>query len=399
MSSPPIAPDLRTRQPFTTFFDAVQYLFDTNDYQEQSTRERSLCRRAATQALENLAAYNDSGWKCYLDILTMTIPGRFSTGTIAYDDETNEATLTGGTWPEWAYHGDIWIDNIRYSVDSRVSDSVVLLSATNSPSYAFADKSYKLTAGRTPLPTTVHSMNDIIVRSQRNELASMTLEELLNHEIRFGGSGSSPLGFCITGDSRFSGGLVLHVTPSPELDTTLSAAYRRKPRALTIYDFFGNDATLSGNQVTIASGTFTDNHIGCVIRFSSNDDKPASRYGTAAEENDNVFYAERVITKRVSGTVVEIDQEVTGISGSVGYQVSSLVDVAPGPMMNAYFSLCELILFESLNFDSKTLASKERQFAKRLQLAMASDRVTTGFIHASSNRLERASLVGTTDVL
>lgn len=62
----------------------------------------------------------------------------YSTGTVVYDHtggaNERQLTLTSGTWPTWAkLPGRIFINNDWYSLDTRVSDSIVTLRITDNP--------------------------------------------------------------------------------------------------------------------------------------------------------------------------------------------------------------------------------------------------------------------------
>lgn len=62
----------------------------------------------------------------------------YSTGTVVYDHtggaNERQLTLTGGTWPTWAKSpGRIFINEDWYSLDTRVSDSIVTLKSTDNP--------------------------------------------------------------------------------------------------------------------------------------------------------------------------------------------------------------------------------------------------------------------------
>jgi hypothetical protein len=66
----------------------------------------------------------------FLSILDeLEIHGAYTTGTVtvAADVGGSIVTLADGTWPSWAASGDLWVDDRRYSVKTRSSDSVILL--------------------------------------------------------------------------------------------------------------------------------------------------------------------------------------------------------------------------------------------------------------------------------
>lgn len=88
-------------------------------------------------------------WSFLHPITTLTTQAPYSTGTIAYDHtgsaNEREITLTSGTWPSWAADGSITIKATTYAVETRTSNSIILLADGDNPGADIASgTSYEL---------------------------------------------------------------------------------------------------------------------------------------------------------------------------------------------------------------------------------------------------------------
>ncbi len=84
--------------------------------------------------------------------------GAYATGTITSvaNGAGSIVTLADGTWPTWAADGEIWISNVRYTVASRTSGSVIRLDDTAVT--AAAGTSYSLRKTEYAMPDDYGSM-------------------------------------------------------------------------------------------------------------------------------------------------------------------------------------------------------------------------------------------------
>ena len=76
-------------------------------------------------------------WSFLKPVTTMSLNAPYTTGTIAYDHtggtHERQVTLSGGTWPAWAAEAKIEISGTDYPVESRVSDSILILDSSDNP--------------------------------------------------------------------------------------------------------------------------------------------------------------------------------------------------------------------------------------------------------------------------
>jgi hypothetical protein len=99
---------------------------------------------------------------------TIATVAPYSTGTVAYDHtggaNERQLTLSSGTWPSWAASGVVIIDDTWYEVDTRVSNSIVTLDATNNPGADIsAGETYRLVQVEYDLPTNFGGMDGPIL--------------------------------------------------------------------------------------------------------------------------------------------------------------------------------------------------------------------------------------------
>jgi hypothetical protein len=79
-------------------------------------------------------------WSFMSQVGKLTIRAPYSTGTVTI--VAGVATLAGGTWPSWAAAGDLIVSGVRYSVNTRDSNSQITLNDTSVT--ASAGTSYEL---------------------------------------------------------------------------------------------------------------------------------------------------------------------------------------------------------------------------------------------------------------
>lgn len=87
-------------------------------------------------------------WSFMNPLMTLSLTAPYSTGTVSIT--TGTVTLTGGTWPSWAADGTLVVDGSRYEVDTRTSNSVIVLEDTSVT--GVSGETYELEHWRYSLP-------------------------------------------------------------------------------------------------------------------------------------------------------------------------------------------------------------------------------------------------------
>lgn len=98
--------------------------------------------------------------------LTLNVP--YTTGTVAI--AAGVVTLTGGTWPSWAASGDLWVDDGRYPVNTRDSNSQITLVDTSVTVSSGA--TYQLIQHAYDLPSDFQRMLSGALTYRRDQTAS-----------------------------------------------------------------------------------------------------------------------------------------------------------------------------------------------------------------------------------
>ena len=145
-----------------TYRDCIEHLIDVCgiDGRDTDTVSRRL-RRAVQEACNKLPAMNDWEFLRPIGMLTTTAP--YDAGTVEYVSSTRLLTLTGGTWPSDAQFGDIVIEDKRYMVQRRVSNTVLLLDEYQSPEGDItAGASYQWVRQRYLLPYFVGEVLEVL---------------------------------------------------------------------------------------------------------------------------------------------------------------------------------------------------------------------------------------------
>jgi hypothetical protein len=114
-------------------------------------------------------------------VTTLSLYAPYSTGTVTI--VAGVVTLASGTFPSWAADGDVWVNAIRYSVNTRDSNTQVTLNDTSVA--ASAGTSYTLIQHYYTLPTDFGSLlNDGFTYPRESTLGPLRLKRIPDKELR-----------------------------------------------------------------------------------------------------------------------------------------------------------------------------------------------------------------------
>jgi hypothetical protein len=263
--------------------------------------------------------------------LNLTAP--YSTGTVVYDHTggtyERQLTLTTGTWPTWAVHGEVIIDDVPYRIDDRKSTAVVTLDPRVNPGEDIASTTYELVRTYYTLPNNFVSMGSLSVQDG-GELCYVSNDEWLTSYAQCHSTGT-PSVYTIMGDPSLLGNMALYLYPAPSAADPLDFIYQARPRPLiqagySAAECKGTVSTTADNTTITGFDTaFDDSMVGSIIRVSSNAKDPPT-----ALDGYNVRVDERTIISVPSATSLTVD---TGLSESltkVKYSISDPIDLEPG---------------------------------------------------------------------
>ncbi|MBX6312828.1 MAG: hypothetical protein IRY99_07930 [Isosphaeraceae bacterium] len=358
-----------------TFQDAIDHLSDYLGAGIDDAAQRD-CRRAVLAAYRDLA--NAHRWTYLYTHGRVSTNAPFSTGTLSYDQSDGtyprEATIAGGTWPEWAANGYLKVGPVVYRVAERKSATKITLHETLNPGGDLPPGTgFTLYRDTYLLPADFIASDEALYQNSFGGMTYVHPREWL-FEQRHQFTTGDPLWFTVTGDGQYPGRLVFRVWPVPDFAKTIDFLYHRRPRPLTVTaEQSGTVSIVAGTGAVSGSNTaFTPGMVGSVIRLAAN----ASRPPTSLVGN-NPAVIESVITGHVSLTGITI-ADPAGVSyANVRYSVSDPIDIEEGAMLNAFLRGCETQM--AINRTLKDKPSAFKQYEMALREAKAADsRTFTG---------------------
>jgi hypothetical protein len=149
----------------------------------------------------------------------------YETGTLAINNGSTTCTLSSGTWPSWAASGEIFVDGTWVVVESRTSDTVVVLAdAWGNDNVTAA--TYSLVQFRYALPTDCIRISDTLFGNQWPFVGQPTsaahIEALKD---AWQSTNSQPFKWAIEGG-------FMCFWPVPEENKNVNLLYFRRPTAV-----------------------------------------------------------------------------------------------------------------------------------------------------------------------
>lgn len=363
-----------------TYRDAVDRLLDifADDESERVIRQ---CRAAVQQAARRLPLFHE--WKCFKRRAVINTVAAYTTGTVAYTHSSRTLTLTDGTWPSWAAFGEVKIDNVVYQVESRTSDSAIVLEPNSNPGANIASgASYSLFRSRYPLPVDFRRLDDMY-RSDRGGPLSTTTPEAVFGQVMAGyGTTGSPLQLTVFSDPKYLGGQAVQFSPGPNSAISVMFQYWRGMRQLRTLQYSTGTASASTTALTISGGVLTDLHVGCLIRMSSDGSTaPTSLLGNRSDVLNPAAH-EAVIVARSSTTEATLDAAPSSALSAVLFTISDPIDLDSPVMWDAFLKLA---VWEYSSITNRKDEPKHRaNFYEALNIARDADRRTSNLESAAT---------------
>jgi len=361
-----------------TYQDIVEHILDVyND--ERAGRPLRMAKRAAKEALRSLQTAH--AWVMYNGTRYLATVAPYATGTIAYDHTGGASerlvTLSGGTFPSWAAYGKLLIAGAAYPVESYVDSTHVVLDANVNPGADVAALTvYSLYRDEYPLPVGFKTMGQLWNVTEDEELDVVFPDQASRDAVSDPAEPGDPEYAYVTGDSDYINNMSLVFLPPPDSVLTFRYDFQKSPRQLVTekYSTGTVSVTAGSTTCTIATGSFTQSHVGCIIRFGSSANEPDNLFGGLGDTT-NTYTDERTIVSVASnGATCVLDAAPSAAISSVKFTVSDPIDVETGAMLTAYQRLCESAFAILTKRDSKDRIER-LQLAERAVLeAKDSDR-------------------------
>lgn len=334
-----------TRQ-WWTFKEAFDYLCDYGGEEvvnEDATPANSAIRslkRAIQDAHERI--YRDHPWNHFSVLGHLDTSASYATGTVEYDQtggaNERQLTLTGGTWPAWAIYGEVLIGNIAYPVQTRVSDSILVLSEDFNPGMDVSSTGYSISRTVYPLPVDLLTISDVYNRTSMYEVPLMTENNAVSYRTTL----AQPTfisAYSLTYDPMYPGRGAMRLINSPTYSQTLEFSYRRAAQQMkTLTYTTGTVALVSGSTTLTGTGTsWSDLYEGAIIRLRWADSNiPYTWDGEYPPQ-----FEARVVSVN-SSTSITVDVAPTVTQATCVYCISDPVDIHVPSMLGAFKRCLEL---------------------------------------------------------
>lgn len=347
-----------------TYQDALEHL-EAHTLGGAMDAERRDFRSAVLGAYADLASRYD--WLYYHTEHEIRLETQYSTGTITYDNSTKQVTIydvddaaeTTATWPTNATEGRIKIDDVRYPIESRVSNTVIKLPDDINPgenistTTPYVTNTTKVDAGASrgtktytwlrssyTLPADFKDMDPPHTENSYFNQRPVSLDSIMAFERHIRASSNPPRWYAIGPDPNLYGQMAMYVQYEPNEAEGLRFFYRRFPRPVT---YSGTETNSSKGTVTGSAGSasvtgsgtgFSSAMVGSVIRFGDADNKPTGKRGL------NPFVEQRIIKTYSTATGITLDANLENSYSGVKYVISDPLDLRP-TMIEPFLRGCE----------------------------------------------------------
>ena len=292
-------------------------------------------RRAVQAAYRSLATMHN--WSYYVTRGRLVTNASYSTGTIEYDHtggaEEMLVTLTDGTFPSWAYLGDMLINGVVYEIASIVNSTSLTLSRNSNPGEDIAaGETYVLYRDTYPLPVDFQAADDFTIANNSRLLSYVSPNQWLEYGQNSGGVGD-PSRYTFRSDPNYYGTMAISFVPAPSGAESYDYIYKRRPRPMMVQEYKAGTATATFASATVTGSgtTWKDNHIGAVMRFSETNDYPTGLTG------DNPFEIQRIVASVESETSLTLDRIMPQAFTSCKYTIGDPADIEDGAMLTALY--------------------------------------------------------------
>ena len=349
-----------------TYQDALEHL-EAHTLGGAMDAERRDFRSAVLGAYADLASRYD--WLYYHTEHEIRLETQYSTGTITYDNSTKQVTIydvddaaeTTATWPTNATEGRIKINDVRYPIESRVSNTVIKLPddinpgeniSTTTPYVTNATKveaeasrgttTYTWLRSSYTLPADFKDMDPPHTENSYFNQRPVSLDSIMAFERHIRASSNPPRWYAIGPDPNLYGQMAMYVQYEPNEAEGLRFFYRRFPRPVTYSgtETAASTGTLASNAagqavVNANSTAFTANMVGSVLRIGTTTAKPTGKRGL------NPFVEQRIIKSVTDADTVVLDANLeNAISNTTKYVISDPLDLRP-TMIEPFLRGCE----------------------------------------------------------
>lgn len=305
--------------PIVTWQDLIEHGLAYLDFSSAQS-DTNLVRRATRNAVTRVAAAHPWGYLEEHQRIVTNAP--YTTGTLAITNGSTTVTLSGGTFPSWAAHGELVVsgDAPAYPVASRDSDTQLTLvtafqeTTVTAASYSLHRLAYDLAAD---------FREGVQVYQEDNQaLEYISPNEWLRRHRSDPASDGDPVAYTIMGSAETDQRMAVRFYPAPDAAATFDVIGVRWPRDLKVNYATGTVAATADSTSITGSGTSWDSDmVGAVLRIGDASNIPNGADGT------NPYAEEHVIAAVGSTTGLTLETAADDTHSDVKYRISDPVDL------------------------------------------------------------------------
>jgi hypothetical protein len=356
--------------------DAVDHVLDAVTAGDADARRIRNARRAVLEAYDDLINYRN--WSYYYRRLPpITTVAAITTGTLAYTQSTRTVTLSGVTIDSSIEFYELMVGRVRYEIDKYLSPTTFTLTERANPGADLAaGTTYSLQRAVFSLPDDFICMGSLVdAQSPGRMLTEVTQQELLqlNRTIT---TVNLPWVYATGPHQKYSGGQAITFGPTPNAARTYDAMYRSRGTRLNVWQVDTGLVTLTNGSATVSCDTasFTQAHVGCVLRVSGTTDPPTSRVGNSLNL-DNPYAFQGVVRSVENSTSLTLQQAADQAFAGAPFTLSSRLDIVAGTMLTALLRMAEARMAALEGRDDRA----ERDAEARVALVRAAEADNTSF--------------------
>ncbi len=312
-------------QTLLTYADAIEHLRDFAAGAGLSVNQPQL-RRAVQAAYTEVVQAHE--WPYFVVPHRIHLMETQDDGTLAYTHSTRTVTLTGATFTDWTAGASIFVDDKLCEIESITDATNAVLSSAMNPGADLTGEDYTLFRRWHELPADFLAITEPISEELRRA-QSVPMSEML--ELHAWRNQTDTARCYAVGPSLLNYGVnALYTWPPAAADSSLDMLYRRKARELrysgaVAVDRAGTIAITSGsNTATGTSTSFLADHVGSVLRISSDDKRPTGRFG------DKPYIEEhKILAVDVDAQTLTLQEVVSTTDVDAGYLITDPIDLDP----------------------------------------------------------------------
>lgn len=333
-----------------------------------SPEEVADVRLAIRDALRTVSAAH--AWAYYHSFYYLTTNEPYSTGTVTYTAATRVATLSGGTFPDWAAAGVMILSPsspaLHCRVESRTSGTRLVLLADDAPTVDYSG-TFTLYRYQFELDGDLNLYKFGKPQVDHVRVLEYMPPELFETDVRrpYLISGTKPRWFTIS-RGRTIGRTCLSLWPYPLEALRLRFGYLRHPRTIKTWEESSGTVSTTANSTALeGDGTaFTSNHVKCLLRTGSNrNDYPSHRDGRYPPVD------EVLIASCASATTLAAASALSTSASDVAYLLSDVLDYDVNTMHEVVLYAARRQLGRLRNEDAKIQALHAKSYQDALYLA------------------------------